>query len=65
MEFRFDAEEWIRRTPEGRARQCRLMAAQARCLAESASSSDLKASYSKIAEEWETLEEDIDRKLKV
>lgn len=60
MEFRFDAEEWAGQTPEERARQCRLMAAQARSQAQTARSPELKSSYSNIAAEWEELAREID-----
>jgi len=59
MEFRFNAEEWVGLPPEERARQCRLMAAQARSLAQSASSPELKRSYSNIAAEWDELAQEI------
>jgi len=36
MEYRFNAEEWKPLTPEQRARRCRLMAGEARALADEA-----------------------------
>ena len=59
MELRFDAEQWARRTPEERARECMLMAAQARSLAQGASSPELKRSYFNIAAEWDELAQEI------
>ena len=61
MDLRFDPEEWSSRKPEERARQCRLMAEQARSLARTASSPDLKGAYSSIAAEWEELAGEIER----
>jgi hypothetical protein len=52
MEFRFDANEWSRLALEERVHRCKLMAQEARSLAESASSADLQEAYSKIAAEW-------------
>jgi hypothetical protein len=47
--------------PDERVLRCKLMAREARSLAESASSTDLQEAYSKIAAEWLELAAEIER----
>jgi hypothetical protein len=61
MDYRFKAEEWKSLTPQQRASRCRLMAGEARALAEAAAS-DVKLLYLKIAEDWTQLADEIERK---
>ena len=63
MEFRFNAEEWQRLTNEERVRRCRLMAGQARVLAERAPP-QLKEGYLSISGEWLKLVAEIERTAK-
>ena len=60
MEYRFKAEEWKTLTPEQRVKRCRLLAEEARSLAEGAPP-DVKQSYLKIADDWMQLADDIQR----
>jgi len=60
MEYRFNAEEWKGLTPQQRASRCRLMAGEARALADEATS-DVKFSYLKIADDWMRLADEIER----
>jgi hypothetical protein len=59
MEYRFNAAEWSELSAEDRVRRCRLMAEEARLLAERAPPS-LKQSYAKIAQDWIQLAADIE-----
>ena len=61
MEYRFKAEEWNGLTPQQRASRCRLMAGEARALADGAAA-DLKLSYLKIADDWMQLADEIERR---
>jgi hypothetical protein len=61
MEYRFKAEEWNSLTPQQRASRCRLMAGEARDLAEGAAA-HLKLSFLKIANEWMELADEIERR---
>ena len=63
MEYRFNAEEWQGLTNEERIRRCRLWAHEARKLAEGATP-DLREAYLRIASQWQTLGEDIERDAK-
>jgi hypothetical protein len=58
MEHRFKSDEWKNLTAAQRARRCRLIAAEARALAEGASP-HLKLAYIRIAENWIRLAEDV------
>lgn len=60
MEYRFKAEEWKSLTPQQRASRCRLMAEEARTLAEGAAP-DMKLFYLKIADDWIQLADEIQR----
>ena len=60
MEYRFKSDEWSALTPDERVRRCRLWAAEAQSLAESASPG-LKAKYQNIAEQWTQLAEEIEK----
>lgn len=60
MEYRFKAEEWKTLTPQQRASRCRLMAGEARALAEEAPP-DVKLSYLKIADDWMQLADEMER----
>ncbi len=60
MEYRFKAEEWKSLSPQQRASRCRLMAAEARALADGAAP-DVKLSYLKIADDWMRLADEIER----
>ena len=60
MEYRFKAEEWKSLTPQQRASRCRLMAGEARALAQEAAP-DVKLSYLKIADDWIQLANEIER----
>jgi hypothetical protein len=60
MEYRFKAEEWKSLTPQQRASRCRLMAREARALADECAA-DVKLSYLKIADDWIQLADEIER----
>ena len=60
MEYRFNAEEWKSLTPQERASRCRLMAGEARALADGAAPK-VGLSYLKIADDWMRLADDIER----
>ena len=60
MEYRFKAEEWKSLTPQQRASRCRLMAGEARALADEGDPG-VKLSYLKIAEDWMRLADEIER----
>jgi len=60
MEHRFEAEEWRDLTAEQKARRCRFMAREAETLAKGAPA-DLAHAYKKLADEWLTLAEEIER----
>jgi hypothetical protein len=59
MEYRFNAEVWERLSNAERAKRCRLMAAEARKLAEKAVGR-VGEDYLAIAANWEQLAADID-----
>ena len=61
MEYRFNAEEWKSLTPQQRASRCRLMAGEARALADGATP-DANLSYLKIADDWMRLADEIERR---
>ena len=61
MDYRFNAEEWKGLSPQQQANRCRLMAGEARILAEESVSGE-KLSYLKIADEWTRLAEEIERR---
>ena len=63
MEYRFKAEEWKNLSPENRARRCRLLAEEARALANGAPH-HLADSYLRIADDWTELAIDIERAAK-
>jgi hypothetical protein len=60
MEYRFKADEWTKLSPADRARRCRFMAREAQTLAKGASPA-IALSYSKIAQDWLQLAEEIER----
>jgi len=60
MEYGFNAEEWIKLSPSERTHRCRLMAAEARKLAQNASAT-LHAGYAKLSDNWDQLASDIER----
>ena len=60
MEYRFKTEEWKDLSPSQRSRRCQLMAEEALALAEGASPG-MKLSYTRIAEEWIRLADDIEQ----
>jgi hypothetical protein len=60
MEYRFNAKEWRGLALEERVKRCRLMAHEARALAQTASGS-LRQSYVRLAEQWESLLTDMQR----
>ena len=60
MEYRFRAEEWKSLAPEDRATRCRLLAEEARVLANSAPP-HLAASYLRIAQDWTALAGEIEQ----
>jgi hypothetical protein len=61
MEYRFNADEWSALAPRERARRCRLMAGEARSLAEHAPSLRKRQLYSEIAADWLELATEIER----
>jgi hypothetical protein len=63
MEYRFQANEWVRLSPDERTRRCRLMAEEARLLSEQ-SPPDLKECYRAVAREWLQLAAEIERSSK-
>jgi hypothetical protein len=60
MEYRFNAEEWKSLTPQQRVTRCRLMAGEARALADT-TAPDTNLHYLKIADDWMRLAEEIER----
>jgi hypothetical protein len=62
MEFRFNAEEWDKLTPQERIRRCRVLAREAETLANS-SSSRMKALYLQLAIQWKLLAEEMGNEL--
>jgi hypothetical protein len=60
MEYRFNADEWKDLTAEQRARRCRFMAHEAETLAGGAPP-DLALAYQRIAADWLTLADEIER----
>ena len=60
MEYRFKADEWNTLTPVERVRRCRLWAAEAQTLADSAPPS-LRHSYQSIADQWAELAREIEQ----
>ena len=60
MEYRFNADEWVKLAPKERVRRCRLMAQEAMKLAQSAAG-QVRQDYQVIAMNWDQLAEDIDR----
>ena len=64
MDYRFRSDEWRDLTPEQRARRCRFMAREAQALAKGASP-NLAVAYKKIAEDWVSLADEIERTAKI
>jgi hypothetical protein len=62
MQFQFNAGEWQRLTPEGRARRCRILAAEAETLAGGATA-HLKTLYLELALQWKMLAEELERQV--
>ena len=60
MERQFRSEEWKNLTASQKARRCHVMAEEALSLAEQAAP-DLKDSYTRIAQDWIRLADDIER----
>jgi len=60
MEHELKSAQWRELSPAEQARRCRFMASEAQTLAEGASSK-LALSYTKIAEEWLKLADEIER----
>jgi hypothetical protein len=60
MEYRFKAEEWKSLTAQQKAIRCRLMAGEARALADGAAP-EVRLSYWKIADDWIQLADEIER----
>ena len=60
MEYRFQSDEWQRLARQQKAWRCRLLAEEARDLANGASPV-LAEQYIRIAEGWLTLANDIER----
>lgn len=60
VEYRFEAKEWEQLTPTQKAQRCRLMAKQARAIADAAQP-DLAPSYLRLAEDWQILALEIQR----
>jgi hypothetical protein len=60
MDYRFNAEEWATLSPLDRARRCRLMADEAKKMAQNAKGM-MKDSYLSIAVDWEKLADEIER----
>jgi hypothetical protein len=60
MDYRFNAQEWVTLSSSARARRCRLMADEAKKLAERAQGS-MKDSYLSIAADWGKLADEIER----
>ena len=58
MEDRFNAKEWDRLTPAQKVRRCKVMAAEAQTLAESAPPK-IREDYLRLATQWLTLAQDI------
>ena len=59
MEYRLNAEEWLRLRPEERGRRCRLWAKEAHDLAQNAPL-HLKQTYFEIAQQWTRLAQEIE-----
>ena len=60
VDERFKAEDWEKLTPEEKARRCRMMAEQAKALANNASP-QLAKTYMAIAEDWLKLAVEIEQ----
>lgn len=60
MEYRFESKEWEQLTSTHQAQRCRLMAKQARAIADSAQPY-LAPSYLRLAEDWQMLALAIER----
>ena len=60
MEYAFKADDWKNLAPADRAQRCRLMAREAQTLAKSAPPA-LVVHYNRIAEDWKTLAEEMER----
>jgi hypothetical protein len=59
MEYRFKAEEWAQLSPTERARRCKLMAEEARLLADNAPL-PMKEGYLMLAKNWLQLASEIE-----
>jgi len=62
MEYRFNAKEWRNLSLDERVKRCRLLAHEARALAQTASDS-VRLSYVRLAEQWEALLIDMQREV--
>jgi hypothetical protein len=62
VEYRFKSDEWQRLAPSERIYRCRLMAEEARRLAEHASA-ELKQGYLGLADQWSRLATDMEKML--
>ena len=60
MEYRFESGEWKQLPSTHQAQRCRLMAKQARAIAD-AVQPDLAPSYLRLAEDWQMLALAIER----
>ena len=60
MEYRFESKEWEQLPAARQAQRCRLMAKQARAVAD-AVQPDLAPSYLRLAEDWQMLALEIER----
>jgi hypothetical protein len=60
MEYRFNAQDWVKLSATDRARRCRLMAEEASKLAHSAQDS-MSDNYLSLARDWENLAAEIER----
>jgi hypothetical protein len=58
MQFRFNADEWVRLTTSERIHRCHLMQDEALKLAQQASP-ELKRDYVALAEQWARLAKDL------
>ena len=60
MEYRFNADDWMKLSNAQRVLRCRLMAEEARKLAHAAAGA-VREDYLQIAKNWEQLARDIER----
>jgi len=59
MEYRFNAEEWAKLSPDERVLRCRFMASEARKLAETGKGT-MREIYLALGKDWQKLADEIE-----